>query len=302
MTIPSLRGLLIGLFLGLAPVIPTSAADIPGLYDTGVLADHTEAPSASVDPHYTPLVSPDGGYPGPDAIVANPIASGYWAQNTATSRWIAPAENQGYPSGAATHTAGDYTYPLTFSRAGFDPGTAQVSGYWAADNTGTAILLNGASTGFTTPSYTPLTPFTLTSGFVAGTNTLDFVVNQFAGGGANPTGLRVAGLVGTAVALPTDTDGDGIADSLDNCRLLANASQCDSDADSYGNRCDGDLNNNGATNAQDTTLYRQQLGQPSLGPVFNEADFNCSGAVNAQDTTLFRSLLGAPPGPSGLVP
>jgi hypothetical protein len=128
------------------------------------------------------------------------------------------------------------------------------------------------------------------------------VVNQFAGGGANPTGLRVAGLAGTAVALPTDTDGDGIADNLDNCRLVANASQCDSDADSYGNRCDGDLNNNGATNAQDTTLYRQQLGQPSVGPVFNEADFNCSGAVNAQDTTLFRSLLGAPPGPSGLVP
>ena len=57
------------------------------------------------------------------------------------------------------------------------------------------------------------------------------------------------------------------------------------------------MNNNDSTNAQDTTLYRQQLGQPSVAPVYNKADINCSGSVNAQDTTLFRQLLGAPPGP-----
>ncbi len=97
----------------------------------------------------------------------------------------------------------------------------------------------------------------------------------------------------------SDQDGDGIADAVDNCTLLANPAQCDSDGDGYGNRCDGDLNDNGATNAQDTALFRQQLGQPSAGPAFNPADVNCSGAVNAQDTVLFRQLLGSPPGPSG---
>jgi exo-beta-1,3-glucanase (GH17 family) len=101
-----------------------------------------------------------------------------------------------------------------------------------------------------------------------------------------------------------DADADGRGDVCDNCRLLANnsgsAAQCDSDGDGFGNRCDADLTNNGSTNAQDTTLFRQQLGQPSPSPAFNRADLNCSGAVNAQDTTLFRSLLGAPPGPSGL--
>jgi hypothetical protein len=102
--------------------------------------------------------------------------------------------------------------------------------------------------------------------------------------------------------LQTDTDGDGIADSVDNCAQVANASQCDSDGDGYGNRCDGDMNNSGSTNAQDTTMYRQQLGQPSVGPGYNEADLNCSGAVNAQDTVIFRTLLGYPPGPSGLAP
>jgi hypothetical protein len=99
-----------------------------------------------------------------------------------------------------------------------------------------------------------------------------------------------------------DADSDGLADAADNCTLLSNPTQCDSDADGYGNRCDGDLNNNNATNAQDTTVYRQQLGQPSVAPTFNKADINCSGAVNAQDSTLFRQLLGSPPGPSGLHP
>jgi hypothetical protein len=78
----------------------------------------------------------------------------------------------------------------------------------------------------------------------------------------------------------------------------ANPLQCDSDA----NLCDGDLNNNGASNAQDSVLFRQQPGQPSVPAGLNEADINCNGAVNAQDTTLFRQLLGSPRGPSGLQP
>ncbi|MEO7386548.1 MAG: choice-of-anchor R domain-containing protein [Gammaproteobacteria bacterium] len=98
-----------------------------------------------------------------------------------------------------------------------------------------------------------------------------------------------------------DSDGDLRGDACDNCRTRANntgpGAQCDSDDDGYGNRCDGDLNNNGATNAQDTILYRQLLGQPSVGPVYNKADINCNGAVNAQDTALYRQLLGVPPGP-----
>ncbi|MBN8279773.1 MAG: thrombospondin type 3 repeat-containing protein [Gammaproteobacteria bacterium] len=98
-----------------------------------------------------------------------------------------------------------------------------------------------------------------------------------------------------------DQDADGRGNACDNCRNVANntggGAQADSNGDGFGNRCDADLNNNGATNAQDTTLYRQQLGQPSLAPNFNQADINGSGAVNAQDTTLFRQLLGQPPGP-----
>ncbi len=101
---------------------------------------------------------------------------------------------------------------------------------------------------------------------------------------------------------PIDSDGDGILDTADNCILVPNPSQCDSDNDGYGNHCDADLNNDGFTNGKDTTLYRLQIGQPSVAPIYNKADMNCNGFVNGQDTTLFRKRLGLPPGSSGLVP
>ncbi len=94
-----------------------------------------------------------------------------------------------------------------------------------------------------------------------------------------------------------DSDSDGVDNLTDNCKLVANPVQCDSDGDGFGNRCDGDMNNNGFVNAQDSGLYRQQLSQPSVGPTYNKADLNCNGAVNAQDTALFRQLIALPPGP-----
>ena len=121
---------------------------------------------------------------------------------------------------------------------------------------------------------------------------------------ATDTTLTVGGVADTFTSTTTglDTDSDGIPDAGDNCTLIANPTQCDSDGDGFGNHCDGDLNNNGFTNTQDYVLFRAQLGQPSVDPTYNQADLNCSGSVNSQDYVLFRGLLGSPPGPSGLVP
>jgi hypothetical protein len=49
------------------------------------------------------------------------------------------------------------------------------------------------SLGLSAPGYSPLTPFVVQSGFVAGANTLDFEVND----SGCPNGLRVE-LAGTA--------------------------------------------------------------------------------------------------------
>jgi len=95
----------------------------------------------------------------------------------------------------------------------------------------------------------------------------------------------------------SDEDGDGVVYLLDNCTLVPNPDQFDGDNDGYGNACDGDLNNNGVVNAQDTTLFRSLLG--TADPV---ADLNHNGVVNAQDTVLFRRMLGGAPGPSGVAP
>jgi hypothetical protein len=134
-------------------------------------------------------------------------------------------------------------------------------------------------------------------------------------------GMNSAGIVGTALTVSnattcgtcatpnagyswtftTDADADATENSLDNCWKVANANQADSDADGYGNRCDGDMNQNLVTNSQDYVLFRAQLGAPSVAPVYNKADINSNAVVNSQDYVLFRGLLGSPPGP-GVAP
>ena len=186
------------------------AAPIPGLFDTGVSASGTLQPSGQADPHYALVASADPSCPGPAAIVAYPIASPYWVANSTASQWIAPAMPQGFPAGGTPHPAGTYTYRLSFSLAGFDPATVQVSGACAMDNYG-RIALNGVQIDTPINGYTPLTAFTIASGFTAGVNTLDFIVTNLSAGGDNPTGVRVEGLGGTGNALVSAVDLGGEA-------------------------------------------------------------------------------------------
>ncbi len=160
-------------------------------YGTGVANDGTLLAAGSADPHYMLTVSPDPNAPaGTNAIVVNfawPIAAGVWVLNGPNSEWIAPSAAQG-----TGNAKGNYVYETTVNLTGQDLNQVQIVGSWAADNSGTNIKVNGASTGLTCPSFTPLTPFTLVkaNGLVAGTNTLDFLVNNLPAT-PNPTGLRV---------------------------------------------------------------------------------------------------------------
>jgi hypothetical protein len=175
------------------------AASIPGLFNTGLDAQGVALAPGAVDPHYALVQSSDPSYPGPNAVASDISANGYWIANTASSRWISPAMAQGYPSGGTPHPAGPYTYRISFDLTGLDPNSALVSGQFGADNSA-VIQLNGASTGGGSAGYNPLLSFALSTGFVPGVNTLDFVVTNLSAGGSNPTGIRVAGLSGTANA------------------------------------------------------------------------------------------------------
>jgi hypothetical protein len=127
---------------------------------------------------------------------------GPWISNSATSKWIAPRSDAG--NGNAD---GNYTYRTTFDLTGLNPTSATITGWWATDNAGLDILINGKSTGISVPfsdgsgySFQSQHAFTITEGFAPGINTLDFVVNNFPNSGnINPTGLRVE-LAGAAEA------------------------------------------------------------------------------------------------------
>ena len=98
-----------------------------------------------------------------------------------------------------------------------------------------------------------------------------------------------------------DTDGDGVVDTSDNCRLTANPLQQDANADGYGNICDADINNSGTVTTADFGLLRSVLGQAAgFSATAAASDMNSSGTVTTADFGLLRARLGTAPGPSGL--
>ncbi|MEO0973632.1 MAG: GC-type dockerin domain-anchored protein, partial [Pseudomonadota bacterium] len=91
-----------------------------------------------------------------------------------------------------------------------------------------------------------------------------------------------------------DADSDGIPDAEDNCTLVANADQRDTDGDGFGNICDADLDNNGIVNRDDFLIFR-----PRFNSDDPDADFNGDGIVNRDDVFILRDSFGQAPGPAG---
>jgi hypothetical protein len=116
-------------------------------------------------------------------------------------------------------------------------------------------------------------------------------------GVANTTTNGADDVFFTTLTTDVDTDGDGVADNNDNCTLLANADQRNTNGDAFGNVCDPDLNDDGVVNFVDLGILR--------GVFFSsdaDADFDGDGAVNFLDLGVMRTFFFVPPGPSGLSP
>ncbi|WP_049794576.1 dockerin type I domain-containing protein [Methylomonas methanica] len=107
--------------------------------------------------------------------------------------------------------------------------------------------------------------------------------------------VEFAGSVVTPPA--SDTDGDGVPDNLDNCILVANANQRDTDGDGYGNICDPDFNQNRVVDPLDLNSLKAQFGKASANH-----DLNGNGVVDPLDLNILKSYWGKTPGPSGLQP
>jgi hypothetical protein len=170
-------------------VTPASAATITGLYNTGTDASGAALVGGNgvIDPNYSIVASSDPTLVGNQAVTYN---FPYPIPEDGNSRWISTASDGNAPASA--------TYRLSFDLSGFDAATANVSGSFAADNNA-SLFLNGVSTGFSVAGFSAFTNFALTSGFVSGINTLDFVVLNAGGPGA----FRVDNLQGTANVLVT---------------------------------------------------------------------------------------------------
>ncbi len=171
---------------------------ITDLFNTGVDGSGNALSGGATDTHYDLTSVPDA-RPTPFDAVTPASIPGAWVNNDADSRWISPQNN-------VTDVPGNYTYRTSFTVPNdADLSTVSIAGRWGTDNQGQDILINGTSTGQTnTAQFGSLTPFSITSGFKHGVNTLDFALNNApgAGGSANPTGLRVDDIQGTYRLIP----------------------------------------------------------------------------------------------------
>ncbi len=92
-----------------------------------------------------------------------------------------------------------------------------------------------------------------------------------------------------------DADGDGVCELDDNCEVVWNPSQIDSDGDSYGDACDTDNDNDGVPNEADNCEFDANPGQEDwdgdgAGDVC-DADSDGDGVVDSID-----QCLNSPPG------
>ncbi len=95
-----------------------------------------------------------------------------------------------------------------------------------------------------------------------------------------------------ALSNQTDSDGDGIADTADNCPATANVDQLDTNSDGFGNACDPDVSNDNLVNFADLGQWKAEKADASL----LDNDFNGDGARDFADLAIMQQRFFGQPG------
>ncbi|MEI7728412.1 MAG: lamin tail domain-containing protein [Verrucomicrobiota bacterium] len=172
-------------FFQAGPVPGTQA--VASVFSSGLGTNGVVMSPGTADPHYWLTISAQSTPPPPDisaTVISNHPS---WLTNDATSSWLGPVN-----PGSTSVAAGRYNYRTLFSLDGYNPASMTLFLNMAVDNRITNVVLNGALLGISNAGFSAAvlgTNFVVTNGFVAGTNTLDFLtIND--GTSANPGGFR----------------------------------------------------------------------------------------------------------------
>ena len=170
-----------------------------GVFNTGVDTAGTALASGQPDPHYVLISSADSAYQGPAVYVPTSAPIPPWVAEDNDSRWITPRAD------ASEVVPGAYRYRLIFTIDNLaQVATAALAGNVATDDGNGGVFLNGNQVTFGASGFVGFTALDIPAGspFVAGLNTLDFVVsNGDTGAPTNPSGLRVDDLVLSGVTV-----------------------------------------------------------------------------------------------------
>ncbi len=165
-------------------LVGANPTPITTLFSTGVGENDQVLSPGQSDPHYFMTASQN-----PVIVMQNHSA---WVANDAGSMWVGLSAQ-----GTDNQPAGNYSFSTTFDLTGWLPETASISLRVAVDNELLDVKINGVSTGVSVSGHAAFSgPFTITSGFIAGINQLEFLFSNW-DTYANPMGLRLE-LSGTA--------------------------------------------------------------------------------------------------------
>jgi hypothetical protein len=101
-----------------------------------------------------------------------------------------------------------------------------------------------------------------------------------------------------ALAGPTGCSSglDGICWRIDNCQVVSNPVQDDTDGDDCGNLCDADYDNDGTVGFSDFGAFTRNFG--TTNELYNHTE-PVTDVVGFGDFGFFTSNFGTVPGPSG---